>query len=181
MEASGTAMTSDIDMAGGDGVPGWKLSFAAGFVPLIAGLNFLITDLYNVANADAPWWTGLGSLRFSFGGVAAAGVDAGPFVNLLGSVGPVNVIGAAVLAIAVARYGLREGRKWAWAVLAFDLVWVGFHDAFAAFRFYLASGQPAFVFPFTFVTLMFLGLAKSRAAVFQSQSKLEGSAKPAKA
>jgi hypothetical protein len=58
--------------------------------------------------------------------------------------------------------------------------WIGFHDALAAFRFYLLSGQPAFVFPFTFVTPMFLGLAKSRAAVFQSQSKLKGSANPAK-
>jgi hypothetical protein len=149
-----------------DDVPGWRLSFAAGFVPLSAGLTFLITGLFNISSAGSLWWTGLGSLRFSFKDLAASGPDADAFIVLLGTVGPVNIIGAAVLAIAVARYGLRVGRKWAWFVLAFDLVWIGLHDTFAAFRFYLATGQLAFLFPFTFVTLMFLGLAKSRARIF---------------
>jgi hypothetical protein len=147
-------------------VPGWRLSFAAGFVPLIVGLTFLITDVFHVSSIDRLWWTGLGSLRFSLKDLVASGPDADAFITLLGTVGPFNIIGAAVPAIAVSRYGLREGRKWAWFALAFDLVWIGFHDAFAAFRFYLATGQLAFLFPFTFVTLMFLGLAKSRARIF---------------
>jgi hypothetical protein len=149
-------------------VSGWRLSFAAGLAPLIAGFILMISDLYNISNADGLWWTGLGSLRFSFRSLTDVGPDVGPFINL-GFIGPVNIIGAAVLAIAVAYYGLREGRKWAWLILAFYLAWVGFHDAFAAFRFYLATGQVAFVFPLAFVTLMSLGLARSRASVFSAE------------
>jgi hypothetical protein len=90
-------------------IPGWRLCHAAGFVPLLAGIIVILTNWLNVARADSPWWTGVGTLGFTYHGLAAAGAGAAPYVALTGSVGGVNVVGAAIAVIVVARYGLKSG------------------------------------------------------------------------
>lgn len=147
-------------------VPGWRLNFAAGFVPLVAGLTTLVTGWVGVAHRDDPLWTGLGHLSFSYSQLAGAGPDAAVWLQLNSSVGGVNIVAAAVAVIVVSRFGLREGRRWAWWLLAFCLVWVGLHDAAMATRFTAATGQPIVVLPYTYVTLMAVGLWRSRAVVF---------------
>ncbi|MCB0939387.1 MAG: hypothetical protein KDB72_04020 [Mycobacterium sp.] len=152
------------------GVPGWRLNFAAGFVPLIAGLTTLITSWVNVARGDAPLWTGLGRLSFSYSDIAGVGPGAAAWLELNGSVGGVNIVAAAVAVIVVSRFALREARRWAWWFLAFCLVWVGLHDATLATRFFAATGQPVMVLPYTYVALMTAGLLRSRPAVFSSSA-----------
>ena len=124
-------------------IPGWRLIFAAGFAPLVAGVNLLITTWLHPAGANAT-----------------------AYVELLGSVGGVNIVGAATAIILVARFGLRDGQRWAWWFLAFCLLWIGVHDAVMTTRFFLATGQPVMVLPFTYCALMLAGLLKSRPAVF---------------
>jgi hypothetical protein len=148
-------------------IPGWRLNFAAGFIPLTAGLIVLATTWINVARADVLWWIGTGSLGFSFASLRAAGAGAAAYVEMLGSVGGVNIVGAAVAVILVARFGLGDGHLWAWWFLAFCLLWIGVHDAVMTTRFFLATGQPFMLMPFTYCGLMLAGLLKSRRAVFK--------------
>lgn len=148
-------------------VPGWWLTFAAGFVPLIAGLVTLLTLWLAVERSDSPVWTGLGYLDFTYGNLSSAGADAGAWLQLIGSVGGVNVTAAAVAVIVVSRFALRDGRPWAWWFLVFCLLWVGLHDAAMATRFFLATGAPVMVLPYTYVALMTLGLLRTRAVVLR--------------
>lgn len=150
-------------------VAGWKFNAAAGIVPFLAGAVTLATTWLGVAHADAPWPTGLSSLGFSFSSLPAAGDGLQQWVQLTGSVGGVNVIAAAVAVSVVARFGLRTGQRWAWWFLAFCFVWVGLHDAVAATRFFAETGQPVMLMPYTYCTLMIVGLLRSRAAVFGPQ------------
>ncbi|MHA7648638.1 hypothetical protein ACX9NE_01280 [Mycobacterium sp. ML4] len=147
-------------------VPGWWLTFAAGLVPLMAGLMTLLTLWVGVVRAGSPLWTGLGHLGFSFSDVSALGTGATAWVELSGSVGGVNVAAAAVAVLVVSRFALREGRQWAWWFLVFCLVWIGLHDAVMATRFFAETGQPVMVMPYTYVTLMLAGLLRTRKAVF---------------
>jgi hypothetical protein len=147
-------------------VPGWKLNFAAGFVPLAAGLSTLLTTWIGVARANSPWWTGLGSLDFSYSSLSRAGLDAPAWTQLSGSVGGVNIVTSAVAVTVVARFGLRGGRRWAWWFLAFCFVWVGLHDATMATLFFSATGQPLMLLPYSYCVLMLAGLLRSRRAVF---------------
>ena len=104
---------------------GWWLNFIAGFVPLAAGFVVLVTNWVGVARADSAWWTALGTLDFSYSSLRAAGSDAPRWVELIGSVGGVNVVAAAIAVSVVARFGLRDGQLWAWWFLAFCFLWVG--------------------------------------------------------
>jgi hypothetical protein len=155
-------------------VPGWKLNFAAGFVPLAAGLTTLLTTWIGVARANSPWWTGLGTLDFSYSGLSRASLDAPAWIQLSGSVGGVNIVAGAVAVIVVARFGLRGGQRWAWWFLAFCFVWVGLHDATMATRFVSATGQPLMVLPYSYCVLMLAGLLRSRGAVFAATAATAG-------
>jgi len=130
---------------------GWRLSFLAGFVPVMAGLTTLLSTWIGVAGANSAWWTGLGTLDFSYSTLARAGNDAPAWVQLTGS---------------VSRFGLRGGHRWAWWFLAFCFVWVGLHDATMATRFFAATGQPFMALPYAYCVLMLAGLLRSRRAVF---------------
>ena len=145
---------------------GWWLNFIAGFVPLAAGLVVLVTNWLGVARADSAWWTGLGTLDFSYSSLRAAGSDAPRWVELLGSVGGVNVVAAAIAVSVVARFGLRDRRRWAWWFLAFCFLWIGVHDAVMTTRFFVATDQPFMLLPYTYCALMLAGLVRSRRAVF---------------
>jgi hypothetical protein len=166
---AGATAGPHVDATLGDAttaVPGWRLNFAAGFVPLAAGLTTLLTTWTGVARANSPWWTGLGTLDFSYSNLSRAGLDAPAWMQLSGSVGGVNIVAGAVAVIVVARFGLRGGQRWAWWFLAFCFVWVGLHDATMATRFFSATGQPLMVLPFGYCVLMLAGLVRSRGAVF---------------
>ena len=153
---------------GSPSVSGWRLIFVAGFVPLVAGFITLLTTWLGVARSDSRWWTGVGSLDFSYSTLSRAGSDAPAWVQLTGSVGGVNIVAGAVAVIVVARFGLRNGQRWAWWFLAFCFVWVGLHDASAATRFFQTTGQPFMLLPYTYCVLMLGGLLRSRRAVFAS-------------
>jgi hypothetical protein len=135
-------------------VPGWRLTFIAGFVPLVAGLLVLLVTWVGIVRAGSAWWVGLGSLDFSYASLSKAGADAPAWVELIGSVGGVNIVAAAV------------AQRWAWWFLAFCLTWVGLHDAITATRFSVHTGQPLMLLPYTYCILMVAGLLRSRRAVF---------------
>jgi hypothetical protein len=156
-------------------VPGWMLNFAAGFVPLAAGLITLLSTWIGVARPNSSWWTGLGSLNFSYSSLSRAGLDAPAWTQLSGSVGGVNIVAGAVAVIVVARLGLRDGQRWAWWFLAFCFVWVGLHDAIMATIFFDATGQPLMVLPYSYCVLMLAGLLRSRGTVF---ARSDGPAPP---
>jgi hypothetical protein len=119
-----------------------------------------------VVHGGDPLWTGLGRLDFLVAGLGAAGSDAVPWVELIGSVGGVNVIGAAIAVIVVGRFGLRDGRRWAWWFLGFCFVWIGIHDAVMTMRFFLVTDQPFMLLPYSYCVLMLAGLLRTRKAVF---------------
>jgi hypothetical protein len=147
-------------------VPGWRFNFIAGFVPLAAGLLMLMATWVGVTHPDSAWWIGSGTLDFTFGGLSSAGPAAGSWVQVVGSVGGVNVAAAAVAVSVVAWFGLRAGRRWAWWFLLFSLLWVGLHDAVAATAFFAQTGAPLMLMPYTYCVLMIVGLVRSRRAVF---------------
>lgn len=149
-------------------VPGWWLTYAAGFVPLTAGIVTLVTFWAGAAQPDAPLWTGLGTLDFKYAELSSVSDQAAAWLELLGSVGGVNVAAAAVAVIVVSRFALRGGQRWAWWFLAFCLVWVGGHDAIVATRFFLVTGEPIVVMPYTYVALMAAGLIRTRSAMFRA-------------
>lgn len=80
----------------------------------------------------------------------------------IGSVGEFNVAAAAVAVSAVARFGLRPGHRWAWWFLLFSLLWVGVHDAVVATLFFMKTGAPLMLTPYTYCALMIAGLARAR-------------------
>src|SRR5262249_45417851 len=135
-------------------VPGWRLTFTAGFVPLIAGLLVVLVTWVGIVRAGSAWWVGTGSLDFSYASLFRAGSDAPVWVELTGSVGGVNIVAAAVAVSVVSMFGLRSGQRWAWWFLAFCLTWVGLHDAIAATRFSIHTGQPLMLLPYTYCILM---------------------------
>jgi hypothetical protein len=149
-------------------VAGSRLNFFAGFVPLFAGLTTLVSTWLGVTRANSAWWTGIGTLDFSYSSLSHAGLDAPAWVQLTGSVGGVNIVGGAVAVIVVARFGLRGEQRWAWWFLTFCFVWVGLHDATMATRFFNATGEPFILLPYTYCVLMLAGLLRSRRAVFGS-------------
>jgi hypothetical protein len=165
--ADGTGVVTSTAAAG---IPGWKLMFAAGFVPLTAGLITLLTTWLGAARPNSLWWTGVGSLDFSYSGLARAGSDAPAWVQLTGSVGGVNIVAGAVAVIVVARFGLRSRQRWAWWFLAFCSLWVGLHDATLATRFFQATGQPFMLLPYSYCVLMLAGLLRSRRSVFATST-----------
>jgi len=147
-------------------VPGWRLTFIAGFVPLAAGLLALLVTWVGVVRAAPTWWVGIGSLDFSYADLPKAGADASAWLDMIGSVGGVNIVAAAVAVSVVSLFGLRTGRRWAWWFLLFCLVWVGLHDAIMATLFSAHTGQPLLLLPYTYCTLMLTGLLRSRRSVF---------------
>jgi hypothetical protein len=70
----------------------------------------------------------------------------------------------------VARFGLRNGQRWAWWFLAFCFVWIGLHDAVMTTVFFRATGQPFLVLPYTYCVLMLGGLVWTRKSVFARTS-----------
>jgi hypothetical protein len=146
--------------------PGWRLTFIAGFVPLVGGLLALLATWVGVVRAGSTWWVGTGTLDFSYADLSKAGSDAAAWVDLTGSVGGVNIVAAAVAVSVVSAFGLRTGQRWAWWFLAFGLIWVGLHDAVMATRFFAHTGQPLMLLPYTYCILMVAGLLRSRRAVF---------------
>jgi len=155
-------------------VAGWWLIFMAGFVPVVAGLVVLAVDWLGVLRADSPFWTGLGNLGFSYSSLDAAGSGAALWAELIGSVGGVNIVAAGVAVSVVARFGLRDGRRWAWWFLFFCLLWIGIHDAVMTTRFFMATDQPFMVLPYTYCVLMFGGLLRSRRVVFAHAASMSG-------
>jgi hypothetical protein len=149
-------------------VSGWRLTFLAGFVPFFAGLLTFLATWVGIVRAGSAWWVGTGSLDFSYASLSRAGSDAQAWVELTGSVGGVNIAAAAVAVSVVSMFGLRSGQRWAWWFLAFCLIWVGLHDAIAATRFSIHTGQPLMLLPYTYCILMVSGLLRSRRAVFTS-------------
>lgn len=146
-------------------VPGWRLTFIAGFVPLVAGLLVLLVTWVGIVRAGSAWWVGLGSLDFSYASLSKAGADAPAWVELIGSVGGVNIVAAAVAVSVVSVVGLRTGQRWAWWFLLFCLIWVGLHDAIMATLFSVHTGLPLMLFPYTYCILMLTGLLRSRRSV----------------
>jgi hypothetical protein len=151
-----------------DSIPGWRLTFIAGFVPLAAGLLALLVTWVGVVRAAPTWWVGIGSLDFSYGDLPKAGADASAWLNMIGSVGGVNIVAAAVAVSVVSFVGLRTGQRWAWWFLLFCLAWVGLHDAIMATVFSAHTGQPLLLLPYTYCVLMLTGLLRSRRAVFSA-------------
>jgi hypothetical protein len=149
----------------------WKFAAAAAVAPLLAGLTVILTTWVNAARPSKPWWTGVGTLGFSFHGIGAAGTGSAAFLQTLGSVGGVNIVGGAVAVVVVSRFGLREGRAWAWWTLAFFFGWVGLHDLFMAVRFLLATGQPLAVFPAFYCAMLATALVRSRGLVRQRAAR----------
>lgn len=147
-------------------IRGWWVTFAAGFVPLMAGIATLVTFWSGAAHPNASLWTGLGRLDFAYAELSSVSAEAAAWLELLGSVGGVNVVAAAVAVIVVSRFALRHGSRWAWWFLAFCLLWVGGHDAIVATRFFLVTGEPIVVMPYTYVVVMTAGLIRTRSAVF---------------
>ncbi|MCU0699477.1 MAG: hypothetical protein MUC96_23470 [Myxococcaceae bacterium] len=149
-------------------VRGWSWTFAAGLVPLLAGAGTLLVAWTSMLAPSAPWGSPLAPVGFTFSQLAALSGDAAAYVELSSSVGGVNIIAAAVGVLVVSRQGLRQGARWAWLFLVFSLVWMDLHDAWSAWRFHLATGDVSFVMPFTFCTLMVIGLVRSFPFVFSS-------------
>jgi hypothetical protein len=129
-------------------------------------VNHIKESWVNVARPDARWWLGVGHLGFSFDSLDLAGAGAAPYVELSGSVGGVNIVAAAIAVLVVARFGLREGQRWAFWFLAFSLLWAGLHDLVMAARFFAQTGQPLLLMPLAYCALMLIGLLKSRSAIF---------------
>jgi hypothetical protein len=147
-------------------VRGWPWTFAAGLVPLLAGAGTLLVAWTSILSPSDPWGSPLAPVDFTFSQLAALSGDAAAYVELSSSVGGVNIIAAAVGVLVVSRHGLRQGARWAWLFLVFSLVWMGLHDAWSAWRFHVATGDVSFVMPFTFCTLMVIGLVRSFPSVF---------------
>jgi len=150
---------------------GWKWTCAAGFAPLVAGLLILATTWWSILNSAAPWSLGISRLNFSFDQIRSVGSSAASLLEALASVGAVNITATAIAVIVVSRFALRRGEAWAWWFLFFCLVWVGFHDAWAATRFFLRTREPLLVLPYSFCTLMLIGLYKSRSAARSRERK----------
>ncbi|WP_345752516.1 hypothetical protein [Microbacterium rhizophilus] len=143
-------------------VPGWRFTFVAGFVPLVAGLTILLATWLATVRPDAPYWLVVGELNFTHRSLAEAGSHAAEWIDVNGSVSGVNIVAAAIGVMVASRFGLREGRRWAWWFLAFCFVWVGLHDAVMATKFLVATGVPLLILPYTYCVLMAIGLIRSR-------------------
>jgi|GEM_PF-4267535 len=141
---------------------------SAGFVPLTAGVFTLLTGKISILNAYSDWSFWIYSLSFGFGDIQAVDPQAGAFVALLTDVAGVNIVSAALAVVLISRFALPRGHKWAWWYLLFAFVWVGISDAYGATQFYLETGAPMLIMPWTFCVLMAVGLLKTRAQVFES-------------
>ena len=148
-------------------ITGWKWTMFAGFIPLTAGLFMLLTSKISFANADSDWTFLIHNLSFGFGDLAAVDPQAGPLVVLLADLASINIVSAALAVVLISRFALRHGQKWAWWYLLFSLVWVGFNDAYGVTVFFLETGAPMLVMPWSFCILMAVGLFKTRTQVFR--------------
>lgn len=153
--------------------PGWKLTFAAGFIPFFAGLMLFVTGKIGVLASDGDWPIGIGRLDFSFAEIQAVSHDSGAFLKFISDIGSVNTVMSAVAVVAVSYFALKKGERWAWWFLLACLVWVGFSDAYntAVFYFETSPVMPLPLMPSLYVALMAAGLFRSRQAIFSTGAK----------
>lgn len=156
--------------------PGWKYLFAAPFIPLFAGLFLFVTSKVGVADGESDWPMLLSRLDFSFDEIDAVSEDSGEFFSFIGDIGSVNTAMAALSALLVARFALRNGEKWAWWLLLVSMLWVGVQDAINTTRFYfeVRPTAPLPIMPTAFTTLMTIGLVKSYKPIFSGESAPPG-------
>ena len=156
-------------MTHGENNNNWKWNFAAGFVPLTAGFVTLITSMISKNNGDSSWNLILKKLDFSYHDIVAVSENSGDFFDLVLSVSAVNIIIGSFSIIMISRYALKYQYKWAWWYMLVALVWLGIQDAYSAYIFYTKTEAPLFIMPFTFCTLMAIGLIKSREIVLHQK------------
>ncbi|APD07174.1 hypothetical protein UJ101_01658 [Flavobacteriaceae bacterium UJ101] len=146
----------------------WQWNFAAGFIPFTAGFIMLITSLISKNNPNSEWNLILGKLDFSFHDISNLSHNSGDFLELLSSLSSVNIIIGAFSIIMISYFALKHKQKWAWWFMFIALIWLGFQDAYSVFIFYTKTGISLFIMPFTFCTLMTIGLILTRKQIFDS-------------
>ena len=129
----------------------------------------LITSIISKSNPNSKWNLVLGKLDFSFNDIVNVSQDSQTFFELLSSLSSVNIIIGAFSVIMISYYALKTKQKWAWWFMLIALVWLGFQDAYSVFVFYLETGIPMFIMPFTFCTLMIIGLVKTKKQIFSKE------------
>lgn len=149
-------------------VKGWKWNFYAGLVPLTAGMMTLLMTWTSILNEKTNWGLPGSRLSFSFDQIINFNAQLSAYIELASSVGGVNIVIGAIAVMVIARYGLRNGHQWSWFYLLFSLIWVGFHDAWSATRFFQATGNPSMILPYLYCLLMSTGLIATYRSVFKS-------------
>jgi len=120
---------------------GWRLVFAAGFFPALAGSAMLALALWSATlGRNDPWMSLVGQHAFSAAGLQASAPDLYALWLLTVHLCGVNLAMSGATMSAVAWFALRDGRSWAWPFLWILIVWIGVNDAAALVYYRLTTG-----------------------------------------
>jgi hypothetical protein len=141
---------------------GWRLAFAAGFFPAIAGFAMLGLGLWSTTlGRNDPWNSLVGEHSFSAALLSRSSPDLYSLLVLTVHLCGVNLAMSGITISAVAWFALRDGRAWAFPFLWFLLLWVGLNDTVALilYRINMGRGIPFALIP---VALALTGLVLYR-------------------
>jgi hypothetical protein len=145
---------------------GWRLAFAAGLFPAMAGCAMLALALWSATlGRNDPWNSLVGEHSFSAAWLEGSSPDLYALWLLTVHLCGVNLAMSGVTISAVAWFALRDGRPWAPPFLWFLLIWVGVNDSVALifYRVSTGAGIPYALIP---VALASVGLI-----VYRSEQK----------
>jgi hypothetical protein len=145
---------------------GWRLVFAAGLFPAMAGCAMLALALWSATlGQNDPWHSLVGEHTFSAASLHRSSPDLYALWLLTVHLCGVNLAMSGVTLSVVAWFALRDGRSWASPFLWSLLVWVGVNDAGALtfYRLSMGTGIPYALIP--------LALASVGLILYRSEQK----------
>ena len=139
---------------------GWRLVFAAGFFPALAGSAMLALALWSATlGRNDPWMSLVGQHAFSAAGLQASAPDLYALWLLTVHLCGVNLAMSGATMSAVAWFALRDGRSWAWPFLWILIVWIGVNDAAALVYYRLTTGAG---FPYALIPIVLASVGLMR-------------------
>lgn len=142
---------------------GWKVCFVGVLFPFIVGLCAYISGfIYSILLSPSANWSFLPFIRFDFSFTDILSHDKELVAVFLAHVESAwsNVHNAGTLGLCIIYFGLRQGQRWSWFILAYLLLWSAINYSMTAWHLYELT-ERVVVLPIISKAIFAIGLGVS--------------------